>query len=146
MTHSTPAGFVLRFAAVLIDTLMFFLFVSVPVSLTMGSVMMASGGALNWPSILVGYILPFGLTIWFWQKYLGTPGKMLLGIQVVDALTGEKPTVIKSVIRYVAYIASIVPLGLGFLWILLDNQKRGFHDHLSGTAVIRNVPDYKRQK
>ena len=145
MTEFEPAGFMRRFLAVLIDTIMFFLFITVPVTLTMGSVLIASNGEVNWLNVTLGYVLPFILTIWFWQKYLGTPGKMLLGIQVVDFNTGAKPSITKSVVRYFAYILSILPLFLGFIWIIFDKNKRGFHDYLSGTAVIRNMPEYVRR-
>jgi uncharacterized RDD family membrane protein YckC len=33
-------------------------------------------------------------------------------------------------------IVSLVPLGLGFAWILIDPQRRAWHDRLSGTRVV----------
>lgn len=142
MTNYTPAGFVRRFAAVLIDCVLFFLFVTIPVSLTLGSVSIATGNELNWMNVTIGYAIPFVLTMWFWQKYLGTPGKMLIGIQIVDNETGRKPGMLKLVVRYVAYLVSIGLFMLGFIWIIFDKRKRGFHDYLSGTAVIKTVPEY----
>lgn len=137
-----PAGFMLRLAAVIVDCIVFFLFITVPVALVFGTVSMSGGSQPMWANVVFGYMLPFIVTLWFWQRYLGTPGKMMLGIQVVDARTGRKPTVAKSVVRYFAYIVSILPLFLGFIWIAFDKNKRGFHDYLSGTAVIKRVPEY----
>ncbi len=33
-------------------------------------------------------------------------------------------------------VASLLPLGLGFLWILFDPQRRAWHDRLSRTRVV----------
>ena len=32
--------------------------------------------------------------------------------------------------------ASLLPLGLGYVWILIDPQRRAWHDRLSGTRVV----------
>lgn len=147
MTDFEAAGFWRRFCAVMLDVLLFFVFITIPVSLTMGSVMLSTGSEQhNWVNVTFGYILPFLLTLWFWQKFLGTPGKMLMGIQIVDFNTGRRASVMKSTVRYVAYLVSMIPLGLGFLWVAFDKNKRGFHDHLSGTAVIVKQPEFREMK
>ncbi|WP_137167423.1 RDD family protein [Salinimonas lutimaris] len=147
MTDFEAAGFWRRFCAVMLDVLLFFVFITIPVSLTLGSVMLSTGSEpLNWVNVTFGYVLPFLLTLWFWQKFLGTPGKMLMGIQIVDFNTGRRASVIKSTVRYVAYLVSMIPLGLGFLWVAFDKNKRGFHDHLSGTAVIVKQPEFREMK
>jgi len=33
-------------------------------------------------------------------------------------------------------LVSLLPLGLGFLWIAFDPQRRAWHDRLSGTRVV----------
>jgi len=33
-------------------------------------------------------------------------------------------------------VVSWLPLGLGYLWILVDPQRRAWHDRLSGTRVV----------
>ena len=38
--------------------------------------------------------------------------------------------------RLAAALLSWLPLGLGFLWILLDPQRRAWHDRLSRTRVV----------
>ncbi|MBX3651771.1 MAG: RDD family protein [Burkholderiales bacterium] len=37
------------------------------------------------------------------------------------------------------YIASALPLFLGFIWVGIDKRKQGWHDKLAGTVVIRNT-------
>lgn len=84
----------------------------------------------------VEYFLPFVLTIWMWRVYGATPGKFLLGCQVVDAQTLRHVTFRQAVLRYIGYFFSIVPLGAGFLWVFIDKRRQGFHDKLARTVVI----------
>ncbi len=86
---------------------------------------------------VVNYALPIVLTIFLWLKFAGTPGKLLASCKVVDAETLGPLTLSQAIIRYFAYIISSLPLGLGFLWIIWDKNKQGFHDKLSKTCVIQ---------
>lgn len=90
--------------------------------------------------IVINYVIPIGLTVFFWTVFKATPGKMAMGCQVVNAETGEKLGVGRSIVRYIGYIISTIPLGLGFLWIVFNKRKRGWHDLIAGTVVIRK-PD-----
>src|SRR4030066_304897 len=38
---------------------------------------------------------------------------------------------------YIGYFVSFFLLGLGFVMIAFDRNKRGFHDFIAGTCVIR---------
>ncbi len=77
------------------------------------------------------------IIIILWMRYLATPGKMLLKMKIVDAKTGGHPTNRQLIIRYLGYIISILPFGLGFIWIYYDKKCQGWHDKLAGTVVIR---------
>lgn len=76
------------------------------------------------------------LTLVLWLKFLGTPGKLLLDCQVVDASSFEAMSLKQAIVRYVAYLASILPLFLGFLWVARDKHKQGFHDKIANTVVL----------
>jgi uncharacterized RDD family membrane protein YckC len=86
--------------------------------------------------LIVDYLLPFVLTVVFWVRLKATPGKLLLGCQVVDASTGEGVSPGQAVLRYLGYILSTLPLGLGFFWMLWDRRRQTFHDKLAGTVVV----------
>lgn len=94
--------------------------------------------------ILQGHLLSFLLEmsvisvviIIFWISKGGTPGKTLLGMQIVDAKTLQKPTLAQSIIRYLGYFVSVIPCLLGFIWIYYDKRGQGFHDKLARTVVI----------
>jgi uncharacterized RDD family membrane protein YckC len=88
---------------------------------------------------LIQYIAPIIITVWFWTKYLGTPGKMALRLRVLDAHTGDAISAPKAIGRYLRYYVSALPFLLGFIWVGIDKKKQGFHDKLAGTVVIRDT-------
>ena len=81
-------------------------------------------------------ILSVVVVLVFWHLKQATPGKMLFKARIVDAKTGSKPRPHQWVLRYIGYLVSIIPLGLGFLWVAFDKKKRGWHDMIAGTVVI----------
>jgi uncharacterized RDD family membrane protein YckC len=83
------------------------------------------------------YILPAIAVIILWICKSATPGKMLTGLIIVDAKTGEKPSIGQFIVRYLGYYVSIIPLSLGIIWVGIDKRKQGWHDKLAGTVVIK---------
>ena len=87
--------------------------------------------------VLVGWILPFVVTVLFWRYKRATPGKMLFKMQVVDADTGETPTWGQCLLRYVGMFLAALPCGIGLFMVAFDGRKRGWHDKLANTVVRR---------
>jgi len=140
MENQEYAGFWIRVGAALIDTVLFLLVFSIPVTLIYGSDYWNSDKVImgTWDFLLT-YVAPIIITVWFWIKYLGTPGKMALRLRVVDARTGKAISTPKAIGRYLGYYVSAIPLCLGFIWVGIDKKKQGFHDKLAGTVVIREL-------
>lgn len=132
------AGFWVRLGANMIDGVIVLLFVYLPLSLIYDEQDYWFGDSIFYGfwDVMLGYIMPFMLTIWFWLRFLGTPGKMMLRLKVVNVKTGKALSVGKAVGRYFAYIISALPFGLGFIWIAIDQKKQGWHDKLVGSVVI----------
>ncbi len=65
-----------------------------------------------------------------------TPAKMLAGIRVVGRHE-EDLSAFRALSRALAYWVSAFPLGIGFLWVFLNGERRAFHDYIAGTRVIR---------
>lgn len=86
---------------------------------------------------LITWILPAVAVVWFWMQRQATPGKAALALRVVDAESGASLSLAQSIGRYLAYFVSIIPLGLGLLWVGFDSRKQGWHDKLASTVVIR---------
>lgn len=74
-----------------------------------------------------------------WHFWSATPGKMLCGLRVIDAKTGGRMGDWQSILRVLGYIVSSVPLGFGFFWIGMNKKRRGWHDYLAGTLVVRTT-------
>lgn len=86
---------------------------------------------------LISWVLPAAAVLAFWVYKQATPGKMAIGSRIVDARTGAPVTVTQSLVRYLGYYVSLVPLGLGFMWVGFDARKQGWHDKMAGTVVVR---------
>jgi uncharacterized RDD family membrane protein YckC len=63
-----------------------------------------------------------------------TLGKLIVGIRVA-AIEGGPLPVGRSFLRTVGYLLSALPLGAGFLWMVLDREQRCWHDRLAGSQV-----------
>ena len=117
------AGFGARLLAFLIDWLMFFV-VSVPLSF------------LFFELAPVMPLLGAAAVVAFWRFRGATPGKLAVGVRIVDARTGGTPSIARLVLRLLCYVLSAAPLYLGFLWIAVDRRRQGWHDKIAGTLVI----------
>jgi uncharacterized RDD family membrane protein YckC len=84
---------------------------------------------------LVTFLIIISYHVIFWTFAGQTIGKAVMGIKVVS-FKGKRMTVARSLLRYFSYFVSALPLGLGYFWILIDDKRMGWHDHLSGTRVI----------
>lgn len=127
------AGFWRRLLAAIVDTFIF----SLLMALLFGPLAMNAGFFTPWG--ILQTIVSMLLTVILWIRFLGTPGKLLLGCQVVDADSFEPLSLRQSILRYVAYLVSILPLMLGFLWIAFDARKQGFHDKIANAVVLYNA-------
>lgn len=65
-----------------------------------------------------------------------TPGKMLTGLTVVRR-DGSRVGYGRAVLRWLGYWVAALPLGLGFLGVLATKERRGVHDWIAGTRVVR---------
>jgi uncharacterized RDD family membrane protein YckC len=77
--------------------------------------------------------------VWFWRSYGATPGKLAVGVKIVDVQTGKAPSTGRLVLRLICYLLSALPLYLGFLWVAVDRRKQGWHDKIAGTIVVQET-------
>lgn len=129
-------GFWLRFISHVIDTLLVLAITLPPLLMIYGNSYLIGAHKWGFWNILISYILPVVAVIVFWRYKSATPGKMVIGALVVDEKTGQPPSFMQCVIRYVGYIVSFVGLCLGFIWVAFDKKKRAWHDLMAGTVVI----------
>lgn len=136
-TETIFAGFWRRVLATFLDTIVMSI-VALPLLLYFYPHYFNSDALIQGPmDVLLTWIGPALYAIIFWNKKGATPGKMIMQIQIVNYQTLQQPSIGSLVGRYFSYYVSALTFGLGFLWIAWDKEKRGFHDKLSGTAVIK---------
>lgn len=83
----------------------------------------------------VNVVLVFGYFIFFWVSSGQTLGKALMGVRVVS-VSGRPLTFLQAFLRFLLYPISAFIFFLGFIWILVDNQRQGWHDTIARTYVI----------
>jgi uncharacterized RDD family membrane protein YckC len=88
-------------------------------------------------SCLLYSVIMFAYFTYFHGATGRTPGKMLLGLQVVSA-DGVPISFGTAFLRTVGYLISslLFTFPLGFIWAAFDKRKQGWHDKIAGTVVI----------
>ena len=90
-------------------------------------------------AFVVTTLLTFGVYIGypvlFWTLTGQTPGMTLMGLRVVTT-DGRYLSLGRSIRRLIGYVIAAMPLFLGFIWILIDDRRQGWHDKIAGTCVV----------
>ncbi len=73
--------------------------------------------------------------VFFWTITGQTPGKGIMGLRIVPR-RGGKIKLSRAILRYMGYYLSVIPFGLGILWILVDDRRLAWHDRIAGTCVL----------
>ncbi len=144
-SFQTPmyAGFWLRFAAYLIDSILLGL-IFFPLGLGLGLIMGATGnnqnpelmlglnGGLNMVSLVVTWLYSSLLESSSWQ---GTVGKKLIGLRVTD-LDGRRISFGRATGRHFGKILSGLICLVGFIMAAFTEKHQALHDQLAGTLVL----------
>lgn len=90
--------------------------------------------------LTVGSILAFTNITYFvflWSLDGQTVGMGLLGLRVISVRDNDDDVrVLQALLRYAGLWLCAAPLLLGFLWILVNDERRGWHDLLARTQVV----------
>ena len=78
-------------------------------------------------------------------KHQGTFGKRSMGIYVRKR-DGGRIWFGSSIVRFVGYIISWIPFGLGYLMAAFQKQKLALHDIIAGTEVVYGMPSGEAAK
>ena len=160
-TEDELAGFWPRVGAHVIDLILWFFIWNIlasivsarlfPEALKLAEAITAAGGSGPQPTpeeaVMIlkfsGFVMLLGLAVAvvydlvFLLKFSATPGKLLFGLRLVKA-DGRPAGIVRIVARCLAKVLAGAPtLGIGYLVVLFDEQKRGLHDFLCGTRVVK---------
>jgi len=75
------------------------------------------------------------IMILFWSIKGQTPGYKAYNLKVIDIKTKQKPSFLKSLLRYIFFVISSTII-VGELIAFFRKDKKTLHDLLSGTCVI----------
>jgi uncharacterized RDD family membrane protein YckC len=116
------AGFWIRLGALALDIVLFV-------------VVMAVLGARHGQMRFFAFLwLVYCVVLWAWKGT--TIGGIVMGIKVVR-LDGRPLDFPLALIRGLASILSVAALGLGFIWVGIDPEKRAWHDRIAGTVMLK---------
>jgi uncharacterized RDD family membrane protein YckC len=89
--------------------------------------------------VLVVAVITLGYFPYFWTRSGSTPGMRMMGLKVVRDVDGGPLSTGQAIIRLIGYWVSSAVLYLGFIWVLIDKRRRGWHDLIAGTVVVKQV-------
>ena len=130
-------GFLIRVVAYIIDAIL--------LNVVMGALSYVSGVSfISYDSHrfdLLPNLSPF-VVAWLYFSLMessergATIGKMAVGLRVVTD-QGQRLSFMNATGRYFAKIISAIILGIGFLMVGWTDRKRGLHDMIASTLVIK---------
>lgn len=123
--------------SLLVSALMFM--ATIPFIALRGGEPVEVGDNLAYRITLVAVV--FAFFVGFWSRSGRTLGMQSWGLQL-ETMDGQIPSTAAATKRFFAALLSLLPLGLGFLWQLVDRDKLTWHDRLSKTRLVY----YPREK
>lgn len=120
----------------LLPTLALWMLVSAALLLARGGAPVAPGSPAAWIELLLLWSISGLYAGVSWRRGGQTMGMRAWRLRVVDA-KGSPPTTRAVALRYAVATLSLLMLGLGFAWALLEPQRRTWHDLAAGTVVVR---------
>ncbi len=74
---------------------------------------------------------------YFWKTRAQTPGMRMFNLYVVRDRDGGPISWGQAILRFIGFIIDGLVFYLGFAWVLIDGRKRGWHDLIAGTLVVK---------
>ncbi len=96
-------------------------------------------GALAWIVVFDTYMVSF------WWLAGQTPGMRMLGINV-RTIEGARVSPKRGVLRLVGMVLAAIPFFAGYVPIMLNERRQGFHDKLAKTVVRYRAPEPVRRR
>jgi len=131
-------GFWRRLVAYIVDAIIVGIVLGVLLSPLTRTVVVTDGGVtVNYGASGLQTLLSAVYFIALWTLRGQTIGMMLLGLRVVRQSDGGPIDFVTALIRYVMLIVGFAVILLGVIWVAFDGRKRGWHDMVAKTYVIR---------
>jgi uncharacterized RDD family membrane protein YckC len=133
--QGTPAGFWRRFGSSFVDGVALWV-----VSIILRIVGIESGASTFSVNLVGGYGVGLLVSLIYFTFFHGstgqTPGDAALGIRIVDGRTGTVIGYPRAAVRWLVSILSVIPIFLGYFWMLWDSRKQTWHDKAAGSIPL----------
>ena len=91
-----------------------------------------------WSGVRVLFILSLPYYGWFYSRRGASPGKMVMGLKIVDAQTGLYLSPMRAFFREtLGKTISAIPFLIGFLVAAFRIDHKALHDLIFDTTVVR---------
>lgn len=136
LNSQLPAGLFRRLAAFIYDSLLL-----IAIYFAIGGVAVAINGGesipLSWSLAILLVFFPLAIFCfysWFWRRSGQTLGMQAWRIKL--AFDTSPPPLLLCATRLLVATLSAALLGIGFFWILIDRDRRSWHDIASKSRII----------
>lgn len=143
--HVRYGGFWIRFVAYIIDLILLNIVLGIIASIFGIRLMVGDPTSIDPEKFMaqMGTFQIAGLVVtWLYSALMessargATIGKMAVGLRVVDE-HGNRISFLRATGRFFAKFISTIILFIGFLMVAFTDRKRGLHDMIAGTLVIK---------
>ncbi len=110
------------------------------IGILVGVVGLVIGLAIGYAGPLLMFMLAVAYVVvhlWLVSTRGQSPGKIVVGIKIVrmdGSALGIRGALIREII---GKLVSSVIFYLGYIWILFDGKRQGWHDKIAGTYVVK---------
>lgn len=132
-TTGKPAGLLRRLGAMVYDALLV-LAMWLATLFPLVAFNNDSVGGATVQSLL--FVELFAFFAYFWVARGQTLGMLAWRLQLVSLEPDGRVTLKQALLRFIGALASLATLGLGYLWLLMDKERRAWPDLLSGTRIL----------
>ena len=90
------------------------------------------------------FLIPFiigSYFVFFWALTGRTIGKWFMGLKIIGR-DNKNLSIGQALWRFIGYGVSAVVFWMGYLWVIIDDERQAWHDHMAKTWVIY---DYERR-
>jgi uncharacterized RDD family membrane protein YckC len=121
------AGFWIRVAAALLDTIL------------LGLLILMFEALFHGLRVHPGEAFPLWVVLYsvcMWATKATTIGGIICGLRVVR-LDDRPVDWSVAIVRALGGFLSLAVVGLGFIWVAFDDEKQSWHDKIAGTTIVR---------
>jgi len=90
------------------------------------------------------FLIPFiigSYFVFFWALTGRTIGKWFMGLKIIGR-DNKNLSIGQALWRFIGYGFSAIVFWMGYLWVIIDDERQAWHDHMAKTWVIY---DYERR-